>query len=131
MDINHNWGADVIVGPGGDLSLSDGDTELLQRILRRLMTNDSVPGATTVETVTGDYPYHQTYGGGIPRRIGQNVNIAEIQSQILAQMLQEQSVSQSTPPQVTVVPFRGGVQCHLKFISAISQTPQILEFTVT
>jgi len=129
MDINQTWGSDAVIGPTGDLSMVSGDAELRQRILRRLLTNDAVQG-NAYETVVGDYPFHQDYGASIPRRIGQNLQIDEVRSQITAQMLQEQSIAQTPPPTVTVVPFAGGVQCHLEFTSALTGSRQVLEFTV-
>ena len=130
MDINHTWGSDLIIGPSGDLSLVDTDTELKQRILRRLMTNDALSGASSVLEATGDYLFHQDYGASIPRRIGNNLNVDETRSQMVAQMLQEDGVSQNPAPSVTVRQFAGGVECHLKFTSALTGKNQVLEFTV-
>lgn len=131
MDINHNWGADLAVGPTGDLSLVDGDTETKQRILRRLLTNNAIPGTGSVETVIGDYLFHQEYGAGVPRRIGTNLDEDAIKTQITAQMLQEEGVAQSPEPTVQIRAFAGGVQCTLGYTSSMTNTPQILDFTVS
>jgi len=131
MDINHSWGADLIVGPTGDLSLVDGDSETKQRILRRLLTNNATPGTGNVEAVIGDYRFQQDYGAGIPRRIGTNLNVDATKTQITAQMLQELGVAQTPEPTVFVRRIAGGVQCTLSYTSAITNTPQILDFTVS
>lgn len=131
MDINHNWGDDLIVGPTGDLSLVDGDAETKQRILRRLMTNNAIPGSGSVEALIGDYLFNQAYGGGIPRRIGTNLDEDATKTQITAQMLQEEGVAQTPLPTVAVRAFPGGVQCTIGYTSSVTKTQQILDFTVS
>lgn len=130
-DINHNWGDDIMAGPTGDLSLVDGDAETKQRILRRLMTNNALPGTGSVEAQIGDYLFNQAYGGGVPRRIGTNLDVDATKSQITAQMLLEDGVAHSPEPTVAVRSFPGGVQCTLGYTSSITKTPQILDFTVS
>ena len=90
-DIGHQWGADLEVGPTGDLAVVGGSTITTQRILRRMLTNP------------GSYIWNLTYGAGLPAFVGGTTAIDRIQAIARAQMLQESAISPRPEPSVTVV----------------------------
>ena len=81
IDIGHKWGADLDVGPTGDLAVVEQSLKGEQRILRRLLTNP------------GDYIWALNYGAGLSRFVGDPSAEGRIQAVIRSQMALESSVS--------------------------------------
>jgi hypothetical protein len=98
-DLFHWWGQDLQPGPTGDLAPATGANRTSQRIIRRLLTN---PGG-------GDYPWQPAYGAGLPAKIGQTLDLAQLRALIIGQIALEASVARSPAPQVTVTEVQGGV----------------------
>ena len=90
-DLNSPWGADLQISATGDLALVDGLNRSNQRIIRRLFTN------------LGAYIWHPEYGASIPDRIGDNIDVNLFQAVVYSQIMLEDSVSPTPPPQVTTV----------------------------
>jgi hypothetical protein len=97
------WQQDLTILPNGDLLSVDGTIEGEQRVMRRLLTNP------------GSYIWHQEYGAGLPKYIGQPVQDNAIAALILAQMLIEDAVSQDPLPVVTVTPISNGLSAGIRY----------------
>ena len=118
-DLQHIFGADLTIGPGGDLAVTDGPALGLERVLRRLLT------------AAGEYIWSPTYGAGLPAAIGQVANGPRIAAVIRAQMLQENAVARTPAPKVTVtVQQDGTVYAYIQYADAESGTTQTLNFPV-
>ena len=74
-DLNHFYGGDLSLSATGDILKVDGSTQGQQRVLRRLLTNPALMDSSGKVTVVGDYIWHPTYGAGLPRMVGDTVDI--------------------------------------------------------
>jgi hypothetical protein len=90
LDIGHQWGGDLDVGPTGDLAVVAGAPAVTQRILRRLLTNP------------GDYIWNLGYGAGLPGFVGTAVSSVQIAAIVRPQMLLETGVAVSPAPDIVV-----------------------------
>lgn len=118
-DVGHFWGSDVQLGPTGDLARATRADRSKQRVLRRLLTNP------------GDYIWHPTYGAGLPAKIGQNADPAEIGSLIRTQMGLEPSVAQTPEPTVAVTPILNGISVAIVYFVLPDRQPVPLSFDVS
>jgi hypothetical protein len=100
VDLDHFWGADLTLGPTGDLNTVARTTRTLQRVLRRLLTNAGGQG---------DYIAHPEYGAGLAAKIGQSPSLGEIRAIVVGQFALEPAVAQTPAPQITVTPIAGGI----------------------
>jgi hypothetical protein len=82
------WGNDLSVGPGGDISAIPVHDELQQRIVRRLLTS------------AGEYIWHTDYGAGLGRYVGEPDSLAFIEGVILRHLQLESLVAQTPLPSV-------------------------------
>lgn len=126
-DIFHWFGTDLQSGNTGDLALVQGTIRGEQRVLRRLLTNPAAPNAPA------DYPWHPDYGGGLPRFIGQGLDIAKITAVIRSQLALEPSVAKTPPPQITVKALPNdptGFSVAIAYNDAVSNSPVVLSFNV-
>lgn len=119
MDINHFWGDDLSLNDTGDLAIADGTLRGQQRVLRRLMT------------CLQQYVWHLDYGAGVPKFIGELLDVPLITSVIRNQMSLEEAVDQSTAPAITIKPSTDGIFCRIVYADATTQTVQVLNFEVT
>ena len=117
-DLSHLWGEDLQVSASGDILTVDGDDLTTQRILRRLMTAE------------GGYIWNLTYGGGVPGRIGDTLNIPLISSIIRSQMALEASVARSPAPAITISEILNGVSVTILFYSAATGKQVTLSFDI-
>ena len=99
-DVAHPIGADLQLGPTGDLLLVSGADETKQRILHRLLT------------ARGSYIWQLTYGAGLPEMVGEVASGQQIAAIITSQLALEQTVAVSPEPVV------GGVASALGTVSA-------------
>ena len=83
------WRSDFVLDGTGDLLVVDGDTEVRQRLERRLFTPQQ------------GYVWHPDYGAGLPQRIGNTYTVAQIQAIVSSQVYQEASVAPYPPVQIT------------------------------
>ena len=118
-DLSHQWGADLAVGPTGDLAIADGSLLGQQRVLRRLLTNP------------GDYIWQLDYGAGLGRFIGTPVNASQIQAAIRGQIFKEAAVAQTPEPTIDVSSGPNGVVAvNIRYVAVTSGQTQVLSFTV-
>ena len=118
-DISQWYGADIAVGPTGDLASVDGIDLATQRVLRRLLTNP------------GDLLFHPEYGAGLPSLIGQAVPVQKVTGIIRSQIFMEAAVARKPDPIISVTPSpTGAFAVSIKYWSADSGAPQLLNFTV-
>lgn len=114
-DLQHTHGADLSIGPTGDLASSDGSQWTRERVLRRLLT---APGA---------YIWQPGYGAGLPSMVGRPVSVAAIGATVRAQMRLERGVAQRPAPAVNVVAQGGGtVAAAITYTDAVAGQPQAL-----
>lgn len=123
MDIYHQWGADLITGPTGDLALATDAQRGQQRVLRRLLTSP------------GDYLWHPEYGAGLARFIGRPGNAGQVRAVIRGQIFKEAAVAR-TPEPVIDVEFSpagavGTVFVQIRYVDAPSGLTQFLSFSVS
>lgn len=123
MDIFHQWGADLVPGPTGDLATATNAQRGQQRVLRRLLTSP------------GDYLWQPDYGAGLARFIGQPGNAAQIRAVIRGQISREAAVAR-TPEPVIDVEFSpagavGTVYVQIRYVDAPSEQTQLLSFSVS
>ncbi len=95
-DVSLEWGADLLVGAGGDLLLVTATQRANQRVLRRLLTNP------------GDYLWNLSYGGGLALSIGQPLNTPRIEAVIRRQLSEEAVVSSTPSPIVNISAINSG-----------------------
>ena len=88
-DLAHIFGQDLQLD-NGDLAVGTITETVMQRVYRRLCTN------------LGGYLWQLDYGAGLPGRVGDPVQAAEIQALVLHQMEMEAGVQQNPPPSVAV-----------------------------
>ncbi len=129
-DLNHYAGNDLVLSDTNDLAVVTSSPMGLQRVLRRLLTNPPETDVAGNVTSTGDYLWHQDYGGGVARQVGRNVNVAEIRALIRGQMLLEAAVAKIPEPMVTVNFIDGGVSVDVQYNDAATGLPQFLSFDV-
>jgi hypothetical protein len=122
---------DLTIGATGDLQIADSVLESQQRILRRLMTNQTQYDVDGNVIAPGDYLWHPTYGAGLPRMIGNVFDIEAVTALIRSQMYMEASVVQQPAPNITVTPIQNGVYVQIQYVEADSGQTQILSFDVT
>lgn len=121
-DINHFWGGDLSPGITGDLLPASGTVRGQQRILRRLLTNP------------GDYVFQPTYGAGLPAYVGQQLDVGKITALILSQILLEDCVARTPPPQITVQQASTdltGLAVRIAYNDAATNAPTVLSFNVS
>jgi hypothetical protein len=102
-DVGHWWGGDLAVTATGDLARVSLETRSRQRVLRRLMT------------AQGEYICHLDYGGGLPQRVGDARDDAEITGEILTQMAMEPSVAVQPEPTIAIRTILNGVEVDLRY----------------
>ncbi len=117
-DLYQYFGDDIGASATGDLLPVAGIERGQQRILRRLLTNP------------GDYIFHPEYGAGVPRLVGETVDIQKIRALIRGQVLLEDSVARMPEPEVIVKPIQGGVSCTIRYVDAVAKAPAVLSFNV-
>lgn len=115
-DVAQLWGNDLQLTPSGDVFMCDGDELTKERIIRRLMT------------LGGSYLWHQTYGAGVPQRIGDVLNTDLIKGVVTAQVRKEGTVAATPAPQITVIPILNGVSVWIKYWSSITGQQVALTF---
>ena len=85
-----DWGADLSVGPSGDIEMTPVQTNVQQRVIRRLLTNP------------GDYICHTNYGAGLGSYVGEPYSSANIEGAILNQLQLESLVAATPTPTVQI-----------------------------
>ena len=118
-DLWHQFGADLTVGPTGDLALASNPVLTQQRVLRRLLTNPL------------DYIWHVSYGAGLGQFVGQPAVEPQIQGAILGQIFNEAAVARSPEPAIEVSSDpTGTVAVQLRYSDADTGATQLLSFSV-
>ncbi len=122
LDLSHQWGSDLSLGPTGDLALVSGSLLGQQRVLRRLMTNP------------GDYIWQIDYGAGLAQFIGQPGNRSQIEAVIRSQIFKESTVARTPEPAISVqfnpAEGAGTVYVQIRYVDAPSGQTQVLSFSV-
>ncbi len=118
-DLWHQFGADLAVGPTGDLLPVDNAALGQQRVLRRLLTNP------------GDYLWAPGYGAGLARFVGSPTAAARIGAVVRSQIFREAAVARAPEPDITVsADGAGTVYVHVRYADAPSGATQSLSFAV-
>lgn len=115
--VGHEMGGDLLLDKNGSLAVASGATETRQKVLRRLYA------------VAGDYLWHQDYGAGLPRMVGDPMRAELTQGVIRAQISRESGVDTTAPVGVTVSERPDGtVNCMVSYVDAMTQDTQELVF---
>lgn len=130
-DLLHFWGNDLSVCATGDLSVASQTVTGEQRVLRRLLTNPEMVDDSGSTQASGDCTFHPTYGAGLPRVVGNPVDVAGTTAVIVSQLGQEQAVASSPAPVIALNSFRDGMNAFIQYNDANSKLPVILDFDVT
>ena len=118
-DAWHQFGADLAIGPTGDIACVDGALLGQQRVLRRLLTSP------------GDYLWALDYGAGLGRFVGETVDAARIEAVIRGQMFKEAAVARQPEPVVEVSGDAAGrVYVQIRYADAGGST-RLLSFSVS
>lgn len=123
-ELYHNWGNDLAFGATGDLLPVDGTVRGQQRVLRRLLTNPASGG------IAGDYLWHQDYGCGLPRFVGQPADVPAITALIRSQILLEAAVAADPAPAIQARPLPSGLDLRITYVDAPTRQPALLSFDV-
>jgi len=122
-DISQYVGDDLAASGTGDLQPASGTLRGQQRVLRRLLTNP------------GDYLFHLDYGAGLPRYVGQSMDIPRIRALIRGQILLEDAVAKTPAPVIDVGPVREGINgamaVSIRYHDAATGQPVALSFNVS
>lgn len=118
VDCWHLIGGDLQVGATGDLRTVDGVDRGTQRVLRRLLTN------------AGDYIWAVPYGAGLPRRVGEVLDVPLVNSLIRSQIFLEESVARLPEPIITVAATLNGVFVKIAYADAATGEQRTLSFEV-
>ena len=118
-DLAHEFGADLTIGPTGDLALADAASLTRQRVLRRLLTNQ------------GDYIWQLGYGAGLGQFGGAPAAAARIGAVVRGQIFKEAAVARSPEPVVDARDDHdGGLAVAIRYADIADAAPQLLSFTV-
>lgn len=117
-DLYHYLGNDLVTSATGDLLPVDGTAKGQQRVLRRLLTNP------------GDYIFHPTYGAGLPKMIGDTLDISKITALIRSQIFLEAAVAKTPEPQIKVSAIPNGVSCSIRYVDSVTKKQAALSFNV-
>lgn len=117
VEAAHWFSGDLILSASGDLARVSGADRARQRVLRRVMT------------AKGAYLFNVDYGAGLPARVGDNANKAEIAGVIRSQMRQEKTVAQEVEPSVVVDVVQNAVIANVRFLSSDGEA-SVLAFEV-
>jgi len=118
-DLSHEFGADLLAGPTGDLAVAEGAAQGRQRVLRRLLTNP------------GDYIWQPEYGAGLGRFVGSPAAPERIRAVVRSQIFREPAVARSPEPVVEVqADGQGRVFVAIRYADADSGATQSLGFSV-
>lgn len=129
-DLYHYWGNDLSVSASGDLLGVDGTELGQQRVLRRLLTNPAAAGQNGAPGLPGDYLFHLDYGAGLPRHVGQVVDVSKIRALIRSQLFREDAVARLPAPEIDVISISGGVSISIRYNDAQTKKPVFLSFDV-
>ncbi|HQT66016.1 MAG: hypothetical protein B7Z78_06355 [Rhodospirillales bacterium 20-60-12] len=118
-DLFHNFGADLAIGPTGDLALSSGSLLTQQRVLRRLLTNG------------GDYIWQISYGGGLAQFIGQPGSSGQISAIVQDQLARESRIAKTPAAQIDVAArVDGTVTLDIRYADSTTGQTQSLSFSL-
>lgn len=125
-DLFHWFGSDLDASETGDLRPVYTVEQGQQRIVRRLLTNPR-EGAD----LPADYIWHQDYGAGLLRRIGDLLDLPKLTSLIRSQIFLEDVVARTPEPEIIVreIP-TGGVHITIRYTDAPTKRPVSLSFNI-
>jgi hypothetical protein len=117
-DVWHVWGADLRLGPTGDLLGVTGSEAVRQRVLRRILSNP------------GDLMFTPDYGAGLPAKVGSLLDRDALSGAVRQQISAEAAVSRDPPAEVTATPFPHGVSVVIRYRDAVTGEAAQLGFDV-
>ena len=118
LGLSHLWHHDLELSAVGDLLTADGTALGQQRVLRRLLTNP------------GDYIWHPEYGAGLPRFVGDVIDVRKIRGVIRSQIFLEAAVARIPEPQIDLELIPNGLSVSIRYVDAPSRTPVLLAFDI-
>lgn len=119
-DCDHFYGGDLGVTASGDIALVTKSQRTIQRIIRRLLTSPT-------DAQGSAYPWQPKYGVGLGAKIGEPLNIRDLQGKVRSQMMLEPSVQKVPAPVVTVTPIDLGAAITVSYTD-LSGVPKSFNF---
>lgn len=92
------------------------------------MTNPALKDAVGNPIASADYQDHPTWGAGLPRQIGSNLNAAKITSTIRNILYSFTGVARTPKPVIQVTPFNTGASIEIQYVNSITGEPDTLSF---
>lgn len=121
MDLYHQYGTDLIAGANGDLLTVTGDTEVQQRLLRRLFTP------------YGGYLWNLTFGANVPGRVGDTLSpsdFGKVLADVKSAVAQESGVAKNPAPVVDLSLVDNGLVGTITYLDAQTKVPVVISFPV-
>ncbi len=128
-----DWGGDLQINQNGGLVLATGWDQVRQRILRRLLTNQSFTLADG-SPVPADYIYDPAYGIGCRRLVGEpggEATQSRLRQMINAAVLVDEGVDINRLPQITITTFDSFTLYVEIVVYLLTGQPGVLQLTVT
>lgn len=124
-DLFHWFGSDLDTSETGDLRPVYTVEQGQQRIVRRLLTNPREG------ELPADYIWHQDYGAGLRRRIGEVLDVPKLTSLVRSQIFLEDVVARTPDPVITVQDLgNGGVHVRIQYTDVPTKRPVSLAFNI-
>lgn len=101
----HSYGTDLFVNEDGKLAIMDGETEVVQNLIKRLMT------------ISDGMLLHPKYGAGLGEKIGLSYNQGELTDLISNQLLLQEGIDTSKPYSVVINPLQGSIYKYTVYLS--------------
>lgn len=120
-DISLNWAGDFTLTASGDIASISGGDKVIQRVIRRFLTNSQRTDNLGRVTNLPDYAWHPKYGGNARQYVDalfSTQNAAALRQRFAQQASQETGVAASPPPQVTVKQTVTGIEMDATVVIA-------------
>lgn len=117
-DLHHYIGDDLHLSPTGDLLVASGTIVGQQRVLRRLLTNQS------------DYIWHTSYGASLPQEVGNQKDSRRIRGIVRGEMLKEAVVARTPDPSVLIADIKNGVSARIQYVDSTTGQQVSLAFDI-
>lgn len=133
-DMSLPWAGDLTLDSTGDFVTVTQIDELIQRVIRRFLTNTAQYDSSGNVVSVGDYIWDQTYGGNARAFVDAVISdqtAGQIQHSLLNQILQESEAAQNPAPTVQVVETTQGLQINATVVSRSGQVALIPQLEIT
>jgi hypothetical protein len=127
-DLHHFWGNDLSVSSSGDIALANHTDSTQQQILRALLTNPALFDRARNPLAAADYTDHPDYGAGLPRRIGETLDVRELRAIVRGAVIAFPGVARTPSPAIVITPFENGATIDITYVDVITGETETLSF---